>query len=69
MVPEKWIGQEPRCGLAWKMLAGGVLLAGILLAASLCRGQEGAGFQSPNMFEPQSTPADSIFNSPFLCSK
>jgi hypothetical protein len=62
VVPEKWIGQEPRRGLAWKALAGGVLLAGILLAASLCRGQEGAGFQSPNMFEPRATPADSIFN-------
>jgi heme/copper-type cytochrome/quinol oxidase subunit 2 len=56
------VGQEPRRGLAWKALAGGVLLAGILPAASLCRGQEGTGFQSPNMFEPRSTPADSIFN-------
>jgi cytochrome c oxidase subunit II len=56
------VSQKPRRGLACKVLAGGILLAGILLAASLCRGAEGTGFQSPNMFEPRSTPADSIFH-------
>lgn len=39
----------------------GVLLAGVLLAATLCFGGPANPSQIPNIFKPQSTPADSIF--------
>ncbi len=38
-----------------------VLLAGGLLAATLCFGAPANPSQIPNIFKPQSTPADSIF--------
>ncbi|MGC1417563.1 MAG: cytochrome c oxidase subunit II [Candidatus Acidiferrum sp.] len=37
-----------------------VILAGILLAASLCVASTGPGNPVPNIFEPHSTPADTI---------
>ena len=39
-----------------------VLLAGFMLAARLCFGQSTDSYQSPNIFRPESTPADSIFH-------
>src|SRR5271169_425027 len=39
-----------------------VLLAGGLLAATLCFGAPGNPSQIPNIFKPESTPADSIFH-------
>src|SRR3984885_13433761 len=39
-----------------------VLLAGALLAATLCFGAPSDPSQSPNIFRPQSTPANSIFH-------
>jgi cytochrome c oxidase subunit II len=39
-----------------------VLLAGFMLAARLCFGQSADSYQSPNIFKPESTPADSIFH-------
>jgi len=38
-----------------------VLLAGFMLAARLCLGAQVDSSQSPNIFKPESTPADSIF--------
>jgi cytochrome c oxidase subunit II len=45
-----------------KLTGIGVLLAGLLLAATLCFGAPANPSQIPNIFDPQSTPADSIFN-------
>jgi cytochrome c oxidase subunit II len=39
-----------------------VLLAGFLLATRLCLGAPADSPQTPNIFKPESTPADSIFN-------
>src|ERR1700722_19006099 len=39
-----------------------VLLVGFLLAARLCFGAPGGSSQTPNIFRPESTPADSIFH-------
>src|SRR5271170_239136 len=39
-----------------------VLLTGFLLAARLCFGGSVASSKSPNIFRPESTPADSIFH-------
>jgi cytochrome c oxidase subunit 2 len=39
-----------------------VLLGGVLLAATLCFGAPGDRSQIPNIFSPQSTPANSIFH-------
>jgi cytochrome c oxidase subunit 2 len=39
-----------------------VLLAGFLLAARLCLGAQADSSQTPNIFRPASTPADSIFH-------
>jgi len=39
-----------------------VLLAGFMLAARLCFGAAVDSSRSPNIFKPESTPADSIFN-------
>ena len=39
-----------------------VLLAGVLLVATLCFGAPADPSQIPNIFRPQSTPADSIFH-------
>ena len=44
-----------------KMAGIAVLLAGFLLAASLCFGAPSNPSQIPNIFRPESTPADSIF--------
>jgi cytochrome c oxidase subunit II len=38
-----------------------LLLAGVLLAATLCIGAPANSSQTPSIFKPQSTPADSIF--------
>ena len=39
-----------------------VFLAGFLFAARLCFGESADSSQIPNIFQPQSTPADSIFH-------
>ena len=44
-----------------KMAGIAVLLAGFLLAATLCFGAPANPCQIPNIFRPESTPADSIF--------
>ena len=48
-------------GLVSKIAGIGVLLIGFLLAATLCFGGPANPPQIPNIFSPQSTPADSIF--------
>jgi cytochrome c oxidase subunit 2 len=47
--------------LVSKIAGIGVLLAGFLLAATLCFGGPADPSQIPSIFKPQSTPADSIF--------
>ena len=47
--------------LVSKIAGIGVLLIGFLLAATLCFGGPANSPQIPNIFRPQSTPADSIF--------
>jgi cytochrome c oxidase subunit II len=47
-------------GTGSKIAGIGVLVAGFLLAASLCFGAPGNP-SLPNMFKPESTPADSVF--------
>src|SRR3984957_16632199 len=39
-----------------------VLLTGFMLAARLCFGVQADSPRSPNIFKPESTPADSIFH-------
>src|ERR1700730_1197351 len=39
-----------------------VIVAGILLAASFCTATPHAGNQVPSIFEPHSTPAESIYH-------
>jgi hypothetical protein len=51
----KMMDQEPPRALAWKVLGVCVLVAGVVLGASLCRGAERSGFESPDMFDPRST--------------
>ena len=48
-------------GLVSKIAGIAVLLMGFLLAATLCFGGPADPSQIPNIFRPQSTPADSIF--------
>jgi cytochrome c oxidase subunit II len=48
--------------LPGKIAGVALLLVGCLLAASLCYGAPGDNPQNPNMFKPQSTPADSILH-------
>src|ERR1700690_373934 len=45
-----------------KATAIAVLLAGLLLAAKLCLGAPADSSQTPSIFSPASTPADSIFH-------
>jgi cytochrome c oxidase subunit 2 len=47
--------------LARKVAGIAVLLAGVLLAATLCFGAPASSSQIPNIFRPDSTPSDSIF--------
>jgi cytochrome c oxidase subunit 2 len=54
-------GHLQALGVAKKLVALAVLAAGFLLAASLCVGATGTNPPIPNIFKPQSTPADSIF--------
>jgi cytochrome c oxidase subunit II len=52
-----------RTGAKLRILAGiSVLVAGVLLAAKLCMGAPPNPSQIPNIFKPESTPADSIFH-------
>lgn len=53
-------GEQTR-GLVSKIAGIGVLIAGFLLAATLCFGGPADPSQIPSIFKPQSTPADSIF--------
>src|SRR5271169_3830257 len=53
---------EQAWNLARKCAGIAVLLAGVLLAATLCFGAPASPLQSPNIFKPQSTPAHSIFH-------
>jgi len=53
---------EQAWDLARKCAGIAVLLAGVLLAATLCFGAPASPLQSPNIFKPQSTPAHSIFH-------
>jgi hypothetical protein len=43
----KMMDREPRRALAWKVLGVGVLVAGVVLGASLCRGAERSGIRKP----------------------
>jgi cytochrome c oxidase subunit 2 len=52
---------EQTRGLVSKAAGIAVLLAGFLLAAGLCMGAPANPSQIPNIFKPESTPADSIF--------
>jgi cytochrome c oxidase subunit 2 len=52
---------EQTRSLVSKLAGVGVLLAGFLLAATLCFGAPATLPQIPNIFRPESTPADSIF--------
>ncbi|MGA8555110.1 MAG: cytochrome c oxidase subunit II [Candidatus Acidiferrales bacterium] len=45
-----------------KMAGIAVLIVGFFLAATLCFGAPASPSQTPNIFKPQSTPADSIFH-------
>jgi cytochrome c oxidase subunit II len=56
----RWI-EHTRIPLS-KIAGIAVLLAGFLLAASLCFGAPLNSSQTPNIFRPASTPADSIFH-------
>ncbi|MFZ3329511.1 MAG: cytochrome c oxidase subunit II [Candidatus Acidiferrales bacterium] len=58
--PQKWAGEAR--GLISKIAGIAVLLAGALLAATLCFGAPADPGQIPNIFKPQSTPANSIFH-------
>jgi cytochrome c oxidase subunit 2 len=53
---------EQTRNLASKAAGIAVLLAGFLLAATLCIGAPANHSQIPNIFRPDSTPADSIFH-------
>jgi cytochrome c oxidase subunit 2 len=52
---------EQARNLARKAAGVAVLVAGVLLAATLCFGAPASSSQIPNIFRPDSTPADSIF--------
>ncbi len=52
----------PTQNLSRKIAGVALLLAGCLPASSLCYGAPGNTPQNPNMFRPQSTPADSILH-------
>src|SRR5271156_2073462 len=52
---------EQTRSLGRKIAGIAVLLAGFLLAATLCFGSSPNSAQVPSIFKPQSTPADSIF--------
>jgi cytochrome c oxidase subunit II len=59
--------KQQRCagearGLVSKLAGIAVLLVGALLAATLCFGAPANPDQIPNIFKPQSTPANSIFH-------
>jgi cytochrome c oxidase subunit 2 len=54
-------GEDQAPGLARTLAALAVLVGGFLLAASLCFGAPANLGQIPNIFRPESTPADSIF--------
>src|ERR1700730_7734694 len=54
-------GNDQIWGLTRKLAALAVLIAGFLMAVSVCFGAPGDGFQIPSIFRPGSTPADSIF--------
>src|SRR5580658_3974748 len=56
---DKW--SENTRSLLSKVAGIAVLLAGFLLAATLCFGAPADPSQIPNIFRPESTPADSIF--------
>ena len=58
--PQKWAGETR--GLISKIAGIAVLLVGALLAATLCFGAPADPGQIPNIFKPQSTPANSIFH-------
>lgn len=58
--PQNW-GGESR-GRISKVAGIAVLLAGALLAATLCFGAPADPGQIPNIFKPQSTPANTIFH-------
>lgn len=53
---------EQTRGLLSKATGIAILLAGVLLAATLCFGASPDPGQIPNIFKPQSTPAHSIFD-------
>ena len=54
---------DTRTGLKLRILAAtSVLVGGVLLAAKLCMGAPANASQIPNIFKPESTPADSIFH-------
>lgn len=53
---------EQTRGLLSKVTGIAILLAGVLLAATLCFGAAPDPGQIPNIFKPQSTPAHSIFD-------
>ena len=62
-----WQARQMRCSEQTRILvskAAGVvvLLTGFMLAARLCFGVQADSPQSPNIFRPESTPADSIFH-------
>src|ERR1700693_5011911 len=53
---------EQARSLAQKVAGVAVLIAGVLLAATLCFGAPASPSQIPNIFRPESTPAHSIFH-------
>jgi cytochrome c oxidase subunit 2 len=54
-------GKDKVPGMARKLAPLALLIAGFLLVASLCFGAPESRAQIPNIFRPESTPADSIF--------
>jgi cytochrome c oxidase subunit 2 len=54
--------QTPRARVFSRLAGLVALLVGILLAAGLCAARPTDDHSVPNIFEPQSTPADSIFH-------
>src|ERR1700676_1762608 len=54
-------GNDQIWGLTRKLAALAVLIAGFLMAVSVCFGAPGDGVQIPSIFRPGSTPADSIY--------
>src|ERR1700724_3472163 len=59
-------GKDKVPGMTRKLAPLALLIAGFLLVASLCFGAPERRAQIPNIFRPESTPADSLFRLPLL---